>query len=296
MIGFLRSTTQAGATHLVAALKKGLAEGGFRDGHNVAIEYRFADEDLTRLPALASELINRPVAVIVGNTLAAQTAKAATATLPIVVVSGSDPVRHGLVASLNRPGGNVTGVVFTTGDVTAKRIGLLHELAPKSAPIAALLDPSAPASDQMLSGVEEAGRALGYRIAVVNAASERELDAAFATIVKAGAGALFVGSGPFFLSRRQALVALAARHALPASYPTRQYVDAGGLMSYGTNQTDAYREGGLYVARILKGERPAELPVMQMSKFEMVINLKTAQALGIEVPPMLLARADDVVE
>ena len=296
VIGFLRSTTQAGSTHLVAALKKGLAEAGFRDGDNLAIEYRFADGQPDRLPALAGELINRPVTVIVGNGQAAKAAKAATATLPIVFVTGSDPVGQGLIASLNRPGGNVTGVVFTTAEVTAKRIGLLHELVPRSAAIAALLDRNAPASREASSGVQEAERALGRRIVFVNVASEGEFEAAFVTIVKAGAGALFVGSGPLFLNRRRELVALAARHGLPASYATRQYVEAGGLMSYGPNQTDAYREAGRYVGRILKGDSPAELPAMQMSKFELVINLQTVRALGLDVPPMLLARADEVIE
>ena len=296
VIGFLRSTTQDGSEHLVAALKKGLVEAGFRDGENVAIEFRFADGQHDRLPALAGELVNRPVAAIVANTVSAQAAKAATATLPIIFVTGSDPVRHGLVASLNRPGGNVTGVIFTTGDLSAKRLGLLHELVPKSAAIAALLDPNAPASREALSGLEEASRAIGRRITTINVTSEREFEAAFATIVQAGAGALFVGGGPLFLNRRRQLVDLAARHSLPASYATRQYVEAGGLMSYGTNQTDAYRQAGLYVGRVLKGYKPADLPVIQTTRFELLINLKTAKTLGIDIPPTLLARANDVIE
>jgi putative tryptophan/tyrosine transport system substrate-binding protein len=296
VIGFLRSTAAAGSLHLVAAFRQGLNEAGFVEGQNVAIEFRWADDRHDRLPVLAADLVRRPAAAIVANSVSAQAAKAATATTPIVVVSGSDPVRMGLVASLNRPGGNVTGVVFTTGDLTAKRLGLLHELAPKTAVIAMLLDPKYPESELVAKDAQEAGRAIGRPVLIVKVGSEREFNTAFASIVQAGAGALLVGGGPFFNSQRRQLVALAARHALPASYVNREYAEAGGLMSYGASQTDAYRRAGGYVGRILKGAKPADMPVELASKFELVINLATAKALGFEIPPMLLARADEVIE
>ena len=296
VVGFLRSTKQAGSAHLVVALKKGLASAGFRDAENIAFEYRFADGQPNRLPALVRDLIGARVAVIVGNTISAEAAKAATMTLPIVFVTGSDPLRLGLIQSLNRPGGNVTGVVFTTGDLSAKRLALLHQLAPKAAVIGALLDVSSPSFVEVLRGVEVASRAIGRRIVIEKVASEREIEAAFTKIIQAGAGALFVGPGPLFLSRRQIIVTGAAQHALPASYATRQYVDGGGLMSYGTNQTDAYWQAGVYVARILKGDKPADLPVFLTSKFELVLNLKTARTLGVTVGPSLLALADEVID
>jgi putative ABC transport system substrate-binding protein len=296
VVGFLRSTKQAGSAHLVVALKKGLASAGFRDAENIAFEYRFADGQPNRLPALVRDLIGARVAVIVGNTISAEAAKAATMTLPIVFVTGSDPLRLGLIQSLNRPGGNVTGVVFTTGDLSAKRLALLHQLAPKAAVIGALLDVSSPSFVEVLRGVEVASRAIGRRIVIEKVASEREIEAAFTKIIQAGAGALFVGPGPLFLSRRQIIVTGAAQHALPASYATRQYVDGGGLMSYGTNQTDAYWQAGVYVARILKGDKPADLPVILTSKFELVLNLKTARTLGVTVGPSLLALADEVID
>ena len=296
VIGFLRNTAAASSAHLVSAFRKGLNEAGFIEGQNVAIDYRWADDHNDRLPALAADLVRRRVAVIVGNTPSAQAAKAASATVPIVFVIGSDPVRTGLVASLNRPGGNVTGVVFTTADLTAKRLGLLHELVPKAAVIAVLLDPNYPEIEFVAKEAEAAGRVIGRQILIVKAASEREFNAAFATIVQAGAGALLVGGGPFFNNRRRQLVALAARHALPASYVNREYAEAGGLMSYGASQTDAYRRAGNYVGRILKGAKPADLPVELARKFELIINLAAAKALGLEIPPMLLARADEVIE
>jgi len=296
VVGFLRSTKQAGSAHLVVALKKGLASAGFRDAENIAFEYRFAGGQPNRLPALVRDLIGARVAVIVGNTISAEAAKAATMTLPIVFVTGSDPLRLGLIQSLNRPGGNVTGVVFTTGDLSAKRLALLHQLAPKAAVIGALLDVSSPSFVEVLRGVEVASRAIGRRIVIEKVASEREIGAAFTKIIRAGAGALFVGPGPLFLSRRQIIVTGAAQHALPASYATRQYVDGGGLMSYGTNQTDAYWQAGVYVARILKGDKPADLPVILTSKFELVLNLKTARTLGVTVGPSLLALADEVID
>jgi putative ABC transport system substrate-binding protein len=296
VIGFLRSTTEAGSAHLVAALKKGLAAAGFRDGEGVAFEYRFANNNHERLPALARELIDRRVAAIVGNTEAAKAAKAASATVPVVFVTGSDPIRHGLIVSFNRPGGNVTGIIFNTSGVSAKRLALLHQLVPSATVIAAILDPRGPSNPETLQGLEDAGRAIGRRIVIVRPKTVHEIEPAFAKIAQDGARALFVGPGPLFLSGRRQLIDLAARHALPASYATRQYADAGGLMSYGTSQTDAYREAGTYVGRILKGDKPAELPVVQNSKFELVINLATAKRLGLAIPPTLLAITDEAIE
>jgi putative tryptophan/tyrosine transport system substrate-binding protein len=241
-------------------------------------------------------LVRRQVAVIVANAVSTQAAKTATATIPIVVVSGIDPVRAGLVASLSRPGGNITGVMFTVTDVTAKRLELLRELVPKAAVIGVLLDPNSPEAEIELKDAEAAGRAIGRQVLVRKAASEREFNAAFSTIVQAGAGALLVGGGPFFLGQRRQLVALAARYALPASYVTRQYPEAGGLMSYGPSQTDAYRRAGIYAGRILKGEKPGDLPVQRSTKFEFVINFKTAKALGLAVPNSMQLLADEVIE
>jgi putative ABC transport system substrate-binding protein len=244
---------------------------------------------------LAADLVRRPAAAIVVNGIAAQAAKAATTTTPIVFVLGSDPVRNGLVASLNRPGGNLTGVVFTSGDLTAKRLGLLHELVPRTAVIAMLHDPNYP-EFEFVTNDAAAGRAIGRQVLIVKAAAEREFDTAFASIVQAGAGALLVGGGPFYNNQRHQLAALAARHALPASYVNREYVEAGGLMSYGASQTDAYRRAGGYVGRILNGAKPADVPVELASRFELVINLKTAKALGLAVPNSMQLLADEVIE
>ena len=296
VIGFLRSTAAAGSAHLVSAFRQGLKETGFVEGQNVGIDYRWADDQDDKLKGMAADLVRRRVAVIVGNTPSTRAAKAATATVPIVFVMGSDPVRAGLVASINRPGGNVTGVVFTTGDLTAKRLGLLHELVPKAAVIAVLLDPNYPEIEFATKEAEAAGRTIGRKILIVKATNEREFNTAFATMVQAGAGALLVGGGSFFNNQRRQLVALAGRHALPASYVNREYSEAGGLMSYGSSQTDAYRRAGNYAGRILKGTKPADLPVELASRFEMIINLAAAKALGLDIPPMLLARADEVIE
>jgi putative ABC transport system substrate-binding protein len=296
VIGFLRSTAADGFAHLVTSFRHGLNEAGFIEGQNVAIEYRWADNQQDRLSELAADLVRRQVSVIVANAISAPAAKAATPTIPIIFVAGFDPVNAGLVASLARPGGNVTGVVFDTIGLAAKRLGLLHELVPKIAVVAVMLDPNLPGSDTELRDAEEAGRSIGWQILIVKAADEREINSAFAKVVQAGAGALLVGSGPVFLGQRQQLVALAARHALPTSYVTRQYPEAGGLMSYGPSQTDAYRRAGIYVARILKGAKPADLPVELPISFDLVINLKTAKTLGLEIPPTLLARADEVIE
>ena len=294
VIGFLRSTPSAPSMHFVAAFQQGLKEEGFAEGQNVSVEYRWADNQADRLPGLAAELLKRQVAVIVGNTPAAQVAKTATHTIPIVFVTGEDPVTIGLVANLNRPSGNVTGVVFfASGHLGTKRMELLCEMVPKAAIIAVLMDPNFATE---LPAVEGAGRALGRQILVVNAASEHELDAAFSQMVQAGAGALLVGGGPFFTSQSQRLVALAARHAIPAIYDAREHVEAGGLMSYATSITGAYRQAGLYAGRILKGAKTSELPVVQPTTFELVINLKTAKALGLTVPLTLQASADEVIE
>ena len=286
VIGFLRSSTASGSAHLVVAFRQGLTETGFVEGQNVAIEYRFADDRPDRLPGLAADLAARQVALIVGNTVSVvQAAKAATTTTPILFVTGSDPVRTGLVASLNRPGGNITGVTFTT-----------IELVLNSSVISVLRDPNQPERESELRAIEEAGQAIGRRIVILTAASEREFAPAFGSISKAGVGALLVRGGPFFLSQRRQLVALAARYGVPASYVTRDYAEVGGLMSYGASQADAYRRAGIYAGRILKGAKPDDLPVDLPTKFELVISLATAKAFGLEIPPMLLARADEVIE
>jgi putative ABC transport system substrate-binding protein len=297
VVGFLRSTPAAGFEYLVTALRQGLNDAGFVEGRNVAVEYRWAENQPDRLLGLAADLVSRQVAAIVASgTEAAQAAKAAATTTPIIFVIGADPVRTGLVASLNRPGGNTSGVVFTLVDLAAKLLGLLHELVPKASVIAVLRDPNFPEAEVESRDLEEAGRAIGRQILMVNAAHEREFNAAFATVGQAGAGGLLIGTGPYLLSQRRLLVALAGRYAVPTMYNARQFSEVGGLISYGPSLTDAYRRAGVYVGRILKGEKAGDLPVQLASKFELVINLKTARALGITVPPTLLARADEVIE
>lgn len=278
------------------AFGQGLSEAGFVEGKNIAIEYRWADDQLDRLPELAADLVSRQVAAIVGNALVARVAKTATTTIPIIFVAGVDPVKTGLVASLNRPGGNITGVVFDTVELTAKRLGLLNELIPNVAVVGVLLDPSLPDFTSELKDVEVAGRSAGRQMVIQKAKNENEIKQAFTTIVQAKAGAILVGSGPVFLEHRREIIALATRYKLPASYVTRQYPEAGGLMSYGPSQTDAYRRAGIYVGRILDGAKPADLPVELPTKFDLVINIKTAKTLGIDVPAQLLARADEVIE
>jgi putative ABC transport system substrate-binding protein len=296
VIGFLRSTSLAPSTHLVTAFRQGLMEAGFVEGQNVVIEYRSAEDHLDRLPALVAELIHRPVAVIVGNHNAALAAKAATTTVPIVFVTGADPVKDDLVRSLNRPGSNVTGVSFLAGLLGAKRLELLHQLVPKATAIGVLVNPDAPDTEAERRDVQTAARAIGQQLIILDVKSDSDIDAAFATFVQRGAGALLAGTGAFMNSHRQQLIALAARHALPAIYSLREPVADGGLMSYGTSVTDAYRLGGIYAGRILKGQRPADMPVEQSTKFDFVINLRTAKALGLEVPDKLLALADEVIE
>ena len=295
-VGFLRSATLADLPHWVSAFRQGLKEAGFVEGQNVAIEYRSADNQPGRLPALVTDLIRHPVAVIVGNLESALAAKAATTSIPIVFATGSDPVRVGLVASLNRPGGNVTGVSFFSAVVGAKRLELLRQMVPNATIIAMLVNPNIPLTEAERRDVQTAAQAIGQQLVFVDVSNERDIETAFATSVQQGAGALLVGTGGFLNSKREQIVALADRYALPTSYSQREGVVSGGLMSYGANITDAYRQVGIYVARILKGERPADLPVMQSTKFDLAINLKTAKALGLSVPPTLLATADEVIE
>jgi len=296
VVGFFRSTKADGFAHLVAALRKGLNETGYADGKNVAIEYHWANDRPDRLAPLAADLVRRKAAVIVANSNAAHAAKAATTTIPIVFATGSDPVKDGLVASLNRPGGNLTGVVFITGELGAKRLELFRQLVPKATTIGMLVNPNTSETERERREVQAAAQAIGQQLVVFEVTSGRDIETAFATFVQRGGGGLLVGTGPFMNSNREQIVALAARHHIPTMYPLRESVDAGGLMSYGTSQSDAYRQAGIYAGRILKGEKPADLPVIQSTKFEFVLNLKTAKALGLDVPPTLLALTDDVVE
>ena len=296
VIGFLRSTSLGDATHLVVAFRQGLRETGYIEGQNVTIEYRWAEGHLDRLPALVADLVRQPVALIVGNTPSALAAKAATTTVPIVFVTGGDPVIDGFAVGLNRPGGNATGVSFLTSAVVTKRLELLRQLAPKAAAIGVLMNLNTPQAERERRDVGAAAHAIGQELIVVEADSDRDIEAAFATFAQRGAGALFVGVGGFLLSRRERLVALAARDRIPAIYVLREFVAAGGLMSYGTSIPDAYRLAGIYAGRILKGEKPADLPVQQSTKFEFVINLRAAKALGLEIPDKLMALADEVIE
>ena len=296
VIGFLRSTSLADATGLVTAFRQGLKEAGFVDGQNVAIEFRSAEDHVDRLPSLVADLLRRPVAVIVGNNNSAIEAKAATTTIPIVFVTGTDPVQEGLVASLNRPGGNVTGVSFLSGLLGAKRLELLRQLVPKATTIGVLVNPNTPDTEAERRDVQAAALVLGLQLIILDVSSDLDIETAFATFVQRGASALLVGTGAFLFSNRERIVAFAARHSLPAGYNDRDSVVAGGLMSYATSIPDAYRQAGIYTGRILKSEKPADLPVMQATKFELVINLKTAKALGLTVPPALIARADEVIE
>jgi putative ABC transport system substrate-binding protein len=296
VIGFLRSATLADAGHYVAAFRQGLKEAGFIEGQNVAIEFRAAEERADRLRDFAAELVRLPVAVIVTNTGATLAAKAATTTVPIVFAGGGDPVRQGLVTSLNRPGGNVTGVNFLSGVLGSKRLELLRQLVPKATTFALLVNPASPETEAEKAEVQAAARTAGHPLIVVDVTKDGDIEPAFADLVRRGVGALIVGPGAFLFSQRERLAALAARHRLPASYAQRETVLAGGLMSYGSNQSAAYRQAAIYVGRILKGEKPGDLPVMRSTTFEFVINLKTAKALGLEVPLTLQATADEVIE
>jgi len=297
VIGFLEASTAADAVYRVSAFRDGLKEAGFIDGHNVTIEFRWAENKFDRLPALAADLAQRQVAVIVGPNATMRAARAATSTIPIVFVSGGDPIESGLVTTLSRPGGNITGVSFASTTLQPKRLELLHELVPPPATIAYLRDPNTQSFEIGARDVEAAARELGRNILSLNASSPREIDAAFATIVQSRAGALLIGSSPLFGDRRRQLAALATRHGLPAISYIREFVMAGGLISYGASDTDAYRRAGAqYVARILKGAKPGDLPVEMPTKYELVISVVAAKALGLDVPAKLLALADEVIE
>jgi putative ABC transport system substrate-binding protein len=297
VVGFLNSASASALEHLVQAFRDGLGEAGYVEGRNVAIEYRWAEGQIDRLPALAADLAQRQVAVIVtgGGDVSALAAKAATSSIPIVSTIGGDPVKEGLVASFNRPGGNLTGATLFA-NLAAKRLELLHELIPKAVIIIALFDPSDPGVPFERESLQAASKTLGVQLRFANAGTVSELEAAFETVALDRPDGLFVGSNPFFIFHREQIVGLAARHAIPTIYPQREFPAAGGLISYGTRLADTYRQVGIYTGKILKGERPADLPVVQPTKFELVINLKTAQTLGINVPPTLLATADEVIE
>jgi putative tryptophan/tyrosine transport system substrate-binding protein len=296
IVGFLNSLRESDRPNLQAAFRRGLGEAGYVDGRNVTIEYRYADNQYNRLPALAADLISRKVAVIAATGGSTSAAMAATKTIPIVFTTGGDAVQQGYVASLNRPGGNVTGVSWFSNLIAGKGLGLLHELLPNAVVVAMLVNPKLPESARMQSEGHEAARKLGQQLLVLNASSASEIDAAFATMRERRAGALLIGADPFLSSRSQQIIALAARDAIPTLYYNRADVEEGGLISYGNDTADAYRRAGVYVGRILNGASPADLPVDQATKFEFVINLRTAKKLGIDVPPGLSARADEVIE
>ena len=298
VVGFVSGRSAEAAARHAAAFRKGLNETGYVEGQNVMVEYHWLEGQYDRLPSLMADLVRRRVAVIATlATPAALAAKAATTTIPIVFGVSEDPVKLGLVASLARPGGNATGINFFAAEVVAKRLGLLHDLVPKAVRIAVLVNPAnAPIAEATLRDIPEAARALGLQIQVLNASTSREIEAAFATLVRDRADALFVAPDGFFNSRRVQFATLAARHGIPAAYSAREVVEAGGLMSYGTDNLDVYRQVGVYTGQILKGAKPADLPVLQSTKFEFVINLQTARALGIEVPNSIQLLADEVIE
>jgi putative ABC transport system substrate-binding protein len=296
VIGFLNGQSSEAFAHLLTAFRQGLKEIGYLEGQNATIEYRWAEGYVDKLPALAHDLVRRQVAVIVAAGGAHLAAKAATSIIPIVFTTPGEPVQEGLVASFNRPGGNATGVSVFTVTLEAKRFELLHELVPKVTTIGVLLDPTFSGVDLQLSEVQRAARTTGHQPRVLNVSTDADIDGAFSTLVQVNAGGLVVGGNPFLNSKRNKLIALAARNAIPAIYEPRESTTAGGLMNYGPSITDVYRQLGVYTGRILKGERPADLPVLQPTKFDLLINLQTAKALGLTVPPTLLARADEVIE
>jgi putative ABC transport system substrate-binding protein len=296
VVGLLRNTPSGPFAHIVLALRRGLNEVGFFEGQNVTIEQRWADGHDDRLPALVADLVRQKATVIVANNPSALAAKDATTNLPIVFVTGNDPISEGLVASLNRPAGNVTGVVFITSVLGAKRLELLRQLVPKATTIALLVNPNTTETEAERTDVQNAAQALGQQLIVFDVTSGRDIEAAFTAFAQRGVGGLLVGTGPFLTSNREQIVTQAALHGVPTMYALRESVSAGGLMSYGSSISDAYRQAGIYAGRILKGEKPADLPVMQSTKFEFVLNLKTAKALGLEVPDKLLALADEVIE
>jgi putative ABC transport system substrate-binding protein len=296
VVGFLSGRSPAESAGVVAAFRKGLSETGYAESQNVSIDFRWAEGQSDRLPALASELVHRPVDVIAALGESGPAAKAATTTIPIVFGIGGDPVEAGLVASLNRPGGNITGATFLTAVLGAKRLGLLHELVPGAPVVALLVNPNTFVGQVQIRDVQEAARALGQSLVVLDGGTDERIETAFAALAPQHVAALLVGADPFFDTRRERLVALASQHRMPAIYQFREYAVAGGLMSYGTSITDMYRLVGLYVGRVLKGEKPADLPVMQVTKFELVINLTTARALGVKISDNLLSLADEVIE
>jgi putative tryptophan/tyrosine transport system substrate-binding protein len=295
VIGFLRSASLADATNLIDAFRQGLREIGYVERQNVVIEYRSAENDPDRLTALATDFVRRPVALIVGNVVSAIAAKTVTATVPIVFATGSDPVRDGLVSSLNQPGGNVTGVSFFAARLGAKRLELLRQLVPTATNIAVLVARALDATWER-QDLETVAQTIGQRLTISEVGTDREIESGFTTFGVLGAGALMVVGGAFMFSNRERIVALAAQHKLPASYPVREYVSAGGLMSYAPSIAEAYRQVGVYAGRILKGEKPGDLPVTQSTRFVLVLNLRTAKALGVEIPEKLLALADEVIE
>jgi ABC-type uncharacterized transport system substrate-binding protein len=297
VVGLLSATSPASRRDRLAAFHRSLKDGGYVEGQNVAIEYRWADDQYDKLPSLAFDLVARQVSVIVaGGPPPALAAQAATRTIPIVFISGADPVKFGLVSSLNRPGGNLTGVGILSAELAAKRLGLLHELIPQASSVAVLVNPNNVETETVVKDAQKAAAALGLKIHILLAGTERDFETAFATLLERRAAALLVGNDPYFSGRRERLVALAARHAVPAIYEQDVFAAAGGLISYGPSLADAYRQAGVYTGRILKGEKPADLPIVQPTKFDLVINLKTAKALHLEIPDKLLALADEVIE
>jgi len=298
IVGYVHADSPQTVLGLLGAFREGLGETGYVEGQNVAIEYRWAENDLSRIPELVADLVRRRVAVIAtpGSSAAALAAKAATSTIPIVFSLGLDPVQLGLVASLSRPGGNITGVNSMSNELVAKRLGLLHELLPTATRFAVLVNPKNPTTESLKKDVEVAAAAIGPQIEFFTASTGVDIDTAFASLVQRRADALLVHPDNLFINRRIQLTTLAARHAVPAIYPLRPDAEAGGLMSYGTKLADAHRQAGVYTGRILKGAKPADLPVVQPTKFEFVINLQTAKTIGLTVPPTLLARADEVIE
>jgi putative tryptophan/tyrosine transport system substrate-binding protein len=296
VIGLFNSGRPSTQVKNLAAFRQGLKETGFVEGRNVAIEFRWGENQFDRLPALAADVVARRPAVIVSNTLATLQAKAATVTIPIVFTTGSDPLRDGLVTSMSRPGGNVTGVVFISGTIGAKRLELLRQLVPKANAIAMILNPNTPETEAERNDVKAAAQAMGRQVNFFDVRSADEIETAFATLTSRRTDAALMGTGPFMFNHRGLLVALAGRHAIPAIYANREAVEGGGLTSYGASLPDAFHQAGVYAGRILKGEKPADLPVMQSSKFEFVINLNTAKALGLEFHPQVLATADEVIE
>jgi putative tryptophan/tyrosine transport system substrate-binding protein len=296
MIGFLHVASQETYSHVIAGLRRGLAETDFVEGRNVAVEYRWGEGQLDRMPSLLADLLDHQVSVIVASLQGAQAAKSAGVTIPVVFSTGDDPVKHGFVETLNRPGGNMTGVYLFTGEIDGKRLGLLHDVVPKATIIAVLINANYPNADAQLRDVQNAAARLGVQLVVLHANSDHDFEAAFARLIEQKAQALLVCASPLFTNARGQLVALAARHNIPAAFESREFATAGGLLAYGSSLPDAYRQLGVYAGRILKGTKPADLPVVRPSKFELVLNVKTARTLGINISDNLLLLADEVIE